>query len=254
MLSATKRVECLTGPAYRDDLREMFHDSVERTLYLIEQQVGLIEICEGLTLRVCRPGLTPSMYRAPADITQTIFLSGGFAQSGYLYNKVKEFGRQRKVEVKRGNDCWIAVAKGAIIKTLGVYTDKPQVVKSCPRHYGIKVRRRYASYENHLRRDVDVDPEGVEWATDQIRWFVQMGDGLFPGKSKVVTHDCHFSMKASDYEQAKRKRGGSSAVPSLVMREILVISSSRDRPPTRLDAIDAGEIPNPISNILDIPF
>ena len=30
----------------------MFNDSVERTLYLIEQAVGLIEICEGLTPRV----------------------------------------------------------------------------------------------------------------------------------------------------------------------------------------------------------
>ncbi|KAK4135768.1 hypothetical protein BT67DRAFT_260133 [Trichocladium antarcticum] len=148
-----------------DDLKSMFHDSVERTLYLIEQAVGLIEICEGLTLR-------------------TIFLSGGFAQSKYLYNEVKEFGTQRKIEVKRGDDCWIAVAKGAIIKSMGIYTDKPLFVKSCPRHYGIKVRSRYASYENHLRRDVDVDAEGVEWALDQIRWFVPKGDGLFPASPK----------------------------------------------------------------------
>ena len=37
-------------------------------------------------------------------------------------------------------DSWVAVAKGALIKWLGLYTDKPLVVKICPRHYGIKVR------------------------------------------------------------------------------------------------------------------
>lgn len=154
---------------------------------------------------------------------------------------VKEFGTQRKIEVKRGDDCWIAVAKGAIIKSMGIYTDKPLFVKSCPRHYGIKVRKQYASYENHLRKDVDVDAAGVEWALDQIRWFVQKGDGLFPGKSIVVTHDCSFSMKASAYNRARGKRLPGAGAQSAVTREVVLIASNRNQPPMRLDAIDPGK-------------
>lgn len=150
---------------------------------------------------------------------------------------------QHKVEVKRGDDCWIAVAKGAIIKSLGVYTKPPLVVKSCPRHYGIKVRKQYASYENHEQKDLDVDPDGKEWALDQLRWYVQKGDGLFPGKPLVATYNCSFSMKASEYDRIRGK--GRSQGLSSVTREIVFIASSRDQPPMRLDAVDQGMATNP---------
>lgn len=133
------------------------------------------------------------------------------------------------------------MAKGAIIKSLGVYTDKPEFVKPCPRHYGIKVRRPFASYEQHQRRDVDVDAQGNEWATDQLRWFIQKGDGMFPNKPIVVTHECNFSAKLSEFPayQSKKTSLGTST-PAPVFREIVFVASSRDEAPTRLDATDKG--------------
>lgn len=135
---------------------------------------------------------------------------------------------------------------------MGIYTDKPLFVKSCPRHYGIKVRSRYASYENHLRRDVVVDAEGVEWALDQIRWFVPKGDGLFPGKSIHATHDCSFSMKASEYRRAQGKRSQRMGGQNAATMEVVMIASSRDQPPIRLDAIDPGEGPTRLSPLISL--
>ncbi|KAK4186242.1 putative heat shock protein family 70 protein [Podospora australis] len=203
-----------------DDLREMFNDSVERTLYLVEQAITLIEVEEDLPVK-------------------QLFLSGGFAQSPYLHSKVQDFCKKHRIGVERGEDCWAAVAKGAIIKSLGVYTEKPLFVQDCPRHYGIKVRRPYASYENHLHSDVNIDSQGMEWALDQIRWFVQKGDALFPNKAIIVTHDCNFSMKASDYPVQRNKRNSSVSGPATpVWRDIVFVASDRDEAPTRLDATD----------------
>ncbi|KAK4225797.1 hypothetical protein QBC38DRAFT_251921 [Podospora fimiseda] len=205
-----------------EDLREMFDDSVDRTLYLVEQAVDMIEIVERLRVK-------------------KIFLSGGFAQSPYLFNKVKEFGVKHRIEVQRGDDCWIAVAKGAIIKSLGIYTEKPEFVKSCPRSYGIKVRRPFASYENHLRKDVDVDGQGKEWATDQLRWFILKGDGMFPNRPIVVTHDCNFSAKASEFPSFQKRASSSTSALAPVYREIVFIASPRDKPPLHLEATDEGQ-------------
>ncbi|KAK3370874.1 hypothetical protein B0T24DRAFT_650103 [Lasiosphaeria ovina] len=205
-----------------DDLKGMFNYSVSRTLVLIGQAAAQIEIGQRLKVK-------------------KIFLSGGFARNQYLYDRVNQFGLTRRIEVERGDDCWIAVAKGAIIKSLGVYTEKPALVKSCPRHYGIKVRTQFASYK-HQQGDAEVDVEGIQWATDQIRWFILKGDALFPNKPIVATYDCHWSMKATEFPSPQNKR--SSHLPlssSEVYRDVVFVASSRDEAPTRFASISTAE-------------
>lgn len=126
------------------------------------------------------------------------------------------------------------MAKGAIIKSLGVYTEKPLLVKSCPRHYGIKVRTQFAAYK-HSDVTPEKDVEGVQWATDQIRWFIQKGDGIFPNKPVVATYDCHWSMKASEFPSSNKK---ASHPPAEVFREVVFIASSQEEAPIRFGNID----------------
>lgn len=133
---------------------------------------------------------------------------------------------------------WAAVVKGAIIKSLGLYTQKLPVVIRCPRHYGIKIRAQFSAYK-HKPSDAEVDVEGVSWACNQIRWFVQKGDAIFPGKAIVISYDCHWSMKASDYP-ARRRSSGSQATES-VFRDLVFVASAANDPPTRLDELVRGE-------------
>ncbi|KAK3343607.1 hypothetical protein B0T25DRAFT_464293 [Lasiosphaeria hispida] len=204
-----------------DDLRAMFQYSVDKTLVLISQAVTQIDIAEKLKVR-------------------KIFLSGGFGQSPYLYERVKQFGKMRRIDVERGEDCWAAVAKGAIIKSLGLYTEKLPLVRSCPRHYGIKIRSHFAPYK-HQPGEAEVDLEGIQWATDQIRWFIQKGDAIFPNKPIVATYDCHWSLKASDFPSPHGKR--SSSAPQYapgVFREVVFIASAEDDAPMRFDPLNRG--------------
>ncbi|KAH7625276.1 hypothetical protein B0T09DRAFT_352661 [Sordaria sp. MPI-SDFR-AT-0083] len=230
-----------------DDLKAMFKHSVDKTLVLIGKAATQIQIAQKLRIR-------------------KIFLSGGFGRSPYLYERVKAWGMTMGIQVDRGDDCWSAVTRGAIIKSLGVHTSLPPIIRPCPRHYGIKVRTQYAPYNSHRPSDIDVDVEGVKWATDQIRWFINKGDALFPGKPMVSTYDCHWSMKASHFPSPnaangrvqsqslgsmsqrfdKRGGGGGSASippppPAEVFREVVFVASSAEEPPTRFAAVNKAQ-------------
>ncbi|KAM7212824.1 hypothetical protein V8F06_011812 [Rhypophila decipiens] len=198
-----------------EDLKDMFKQSVDKTLFLIGQAATHIEIVERLKVK-------------------KIFLSGGFARSQYLFDRVQAFGRTRRIDVERGEQCWSAVARGAIIKSLGVYTEKPLLVKDCPRHFGIKVRTQFAAYK-HSDMAPEMDIEGVQWATDQIRWFISKGDGIFPNKPLVATYDCHWSMKASEFPSPNKKASHNSAE---VFRDVVFIASSQDEAPIRFGNIN----------------
>lgn len=141
------------------------------------------------------------------------------------------------LQLTDGKYSWSAVARGAIIKSLGVYTEKPLLVRSCPRHYGIKVRTQYAAYK-HSDVAPETDIEGIPWATDQIRWFIQKGDGIFPNKPLLATYDCHWSMKASEFPSTNKKGPHTRGE---VFRDVVFIASAQDEGPIRFDKIDKGK-------------
>lgn len=128
-------------------------------------------------------------------------------------------------------DSWAAVAKGAVIKSLGLYTDKPPAVKICPRHYGIKAR---ASSTAPKHESQPPGVEGVRWASDQIRWLVRKGDAIFPNRPLIATHHCHWSMKASDFESAKQSLNYGQPSCS-ALREVVFVATPLDAAPARLD-------------------
>lgn len=172
---------------------------------------------------------------------QNIFLSGGFASSEYLYQRIVQFGRTRHINVERGGDCWTAVAKGAVLKGLGICSDKPLPVKGSPRHYGIKTRTHFAAYQHKLS-ETETDVEGIQWATDQIRWLVQKGDVIYPDKATMATYECHWSMKASAYTsgRGKTRENGAGVRSSEVTRDVIFVASKKDEVPSRFAEIEPG--------------
>ncbi|KAB5585602.1 hypothetical protein GE09DRAFT_1166380 [Coniochaeta sp. 2T2.1] len=203
-----------------DDLKQMFKASVDRTLILVAGQITQIELSK--------------------KRVRNIFLSGGFASSEYLYRRMVQFGQTRHINVERGGDCWTAVAKGAVLKGLGICSEKPQPVKGCPRHYGVKTRTHFAPYQHKLS-ETEMDPEGVQWATDQIRWLVQKGDVIHPGKPTQATYECHWSMKASTYSSGKGRGRDpiTGYTPSTeVTRDVVFVASARDEVPARYAEIE----------------
>jgi hypothetical protein len=96
----------LFNPRYRDDLKYMFKESVDKTLVLIARQANQILVSEKkLRVRVSSHSQIQACLVYPVlRNLQKIFLSGGFAKSEYLFEKVKEFGTTRKIDVERGDD------------------------------------------------------------------------------------------------------------------------------------------------------
>jgi hypothetical protein len=90
-----------------------------------------------------------------------------------------------------------------------------------------------------------MDVEGVQWATDQIRWLIQKGDVIHPGKPTEQTYECHWSMKASAYTSKSGRTRDSGFMPvSEVTRDVVFVASDKDEVPTRYAEIEQGELPS----------
>lgn len=207
-----------------DDLRTMFAQSVEKTLVLLSQMVTQIK------------------FSTKHSRLKRIFLTGGFGRNQYLFERINEFGRNKGIAVEGNSDGWGAVAQGAIIKTLGLYSDKPTPVKICPRHYGIKVRSQFSPHK-HKESDKEVDVEGLAWATEQVRWFVKQGDTIFPDNPIVAQFQCHWTVKASDFPDRQRKKDR-AAKPSQtvqVLRNVVFVATAKEEAPARFDGLNEPE-------------
>jgi len=190
------------------DLTEMFKEPVGQTLKLVTGQV----------LQV----------KARGDNVTNIFMSGGFAANPHLMNKVKAFARMHSVEVESGPDCWGAVAKGAVLKGMGLGAHAPRPVQTCPRHYGISVNEMYAAYKDHGDAETFRDPlSGCDMARGQMIWLIRKGDLILRDSPTVSGYDvyCTFTSEHA-YKQG-------------VLR-VVFVATSADPAPRRLSRIDRG--------------
>jgi hypothetical protein len=104
--------------------------------------------------------------------------------------------------------------------------------------YGVKTSLAYLTHMSQPGED-QVDMRGKRWLAGQVRWLVQKGDVIFPGKPTRATYDCVFTMRTSDYP-SQRRRNNHRGAGSEVYREITFIMCGRDDPPTRYAQIDLG--------------
>lgn len=136
---------------------------------------------------------------------------------------------------------WSAVAQGAVMKGLGLLTERPIPVTRCPRHFGIKTRTHYSAWRNSPG-DSEVDAAGIRWATGQVKWLVQKGDAIMAGRETVEKYDCHWSLKASDYPLAKKKQSHRDSANGTTefFRDIIIVASAEDEAPAAFSGISRG--------------
>ena len=141
-----------------EDMEEMFSDCIVGIRKLIQEQL--------LQIDLDRRQLT----------VRTIFLSGGFSNSEYLFSKVNELARSQGFGLLRGSESWTAVARGGVLLGLGHRCQPPPSVIACPRSIGIVLSKKFALY-NHEETQRYPDPfDRVQRARDVVEWVIHKGD------------------------------------------------------------------------------
>lgn len=151
-------------------------------------------------------------------VQKHIFLSGGFAESPYLYSYVKQWARSQSwnIEVERGDDCWGAVVRGAVLKGAGVGSTPPAPITFCPRSYGISVTTSYREYDATFPLET------------QIFWLAQKGDYI-PDQGRIeADHDVYCRWRAGDSGHGRQIRVEfvATAVDGPLPRSTLDLSGS----------------------------
>ncbi|ETI21666.1 hypothetical protein G647_08013 [Cladophialophora carrionii CBS 160.54] len=149
------------------DLQEAFKFSIDSTIELITGQIGQVE-CLGWGVKL-------------------VTLSGGFARSDYLYNQIKhEIYRTRNIHTRRPvdeNECWAAVARGAVLYGLQHDTSRFVYMRACLRNYGMRVSQQYSAFKHSARRTTYQDPfDGNTKAGNQMIWLIKRGDLILSNK------------------------------------------------------------------------
>ena len=147
------------------------------------------------------------------------------------------------------------MSKGAVMKGLGLLTEKPPAIARSPCFYGVKTRQHFSNWRNS-GDNVETDSLGVRWATDQIKWFVKKNDAILPGQDRVATYKCHWLLQPKDFETpsttfsfSSRKRNSShnktdGHQPPPVYRDIVFVISSEEEAPTRYKELNMGMLSN----------
>ncbi|KAF2671475.1 hypothetical protein BT63DRAFT_453870 [Microthyrium microscopicum] len=152
----------------KEDVSGMFEKSVRGTVELIARQIVLVEQEE---------------YDGERCDVKNIFLSGGFAESPYLYQQAKDFADTKAIDLQRADDCWSAVVRGAVLKGMGVGADLPERVKECPRHYGICVSDVFAAWKYDGTDTVKNTYNASQMVHHQVSWLIKKGDVILPDKA-----------------------------------------------------------------------
>jgi hypothetical protein len=134
---------------------------------------------------------------------------------------------------------WAAVAQGAVMKGLGMLTEKPAKVFECPRHYGVK-----KAVSDLTPRQNPGNPSPVQTnarlATNQIHWLVAKGDLVLPQTASTDNDD---STKKYDYEwtmdQDHFKAMENQITPFTVSEhyDLVFVASDEDMAPTLFENV-----------------
>ncbi|KAK4206920.1 hypothetical protein QBC37DRAFT_406681 [Rhypophila decipiens] len=155
---------------------------------------------------------------ATLDLTH-IFMSGGFADSPHLFSRVKEWARMRNIQVEKGDDCWGAVVRGAVLKGAGTGSTPLVPVKFCPRSFGISVTPEHRDYDRNFPVET------------RILWLVRRGDYI-PDQGLIETsHDVYCCWSGGSISSGRQTRVEfvATAVNEPLPRSTLELSATDER-------------------------
>ncbi|KAF2395573.1 hypothetical protein EJ06DRAFT_268430 [Trichodelitschia bisporula] len=195
------------------DMKEIFSYSVDETVALIARQMGQVQstISHGVHCQVTN-----------------VFMAGGFSENEYLLRSVKNWASGYQIDVKRAQDCWGGVAKGAVLKAIGMGAGIASKVWICRRSYGVCVSRSYENWRDFKQKAVKNAYHGQRQVTDQITWMVNKGDVIFPGDPLIQRYPIRLNFTKKHYEE-----GGKLSLD--------FTTTGMDDPPTVLRELPQGD-------------
>jgi hypothetical protein len=95
---------------------------------------------------------------------------------------------------------WVGVAKGAVLRGIGIGMSKAPTIKSCLRHYGICVTHRYEEWRHDAAEVTQDTYRGVRVVRDQLLWLVKQGDAILPAQPiyKTIQIEADFTQQQLD--------------------------------------------------------
>jgi hypothetical protein len=152
--------EILISP---EDIIEMFEFPVRQTCDLIDGQIREARKSGKINLKY-------------------VFLVGGFSESPYVYNRIKEFVEAKGLKTIRPAYAWSAVVRGAAAKAMEGDDRPPIRNRKCRRHYGTSCTRPFIP---GIHREADsfvCSFTGLKRADRQISWHLEKGQDLSTSK------------------------------------------------------------------------
>ncbi|KAE8452931.1 hypothetical protein EG329_013203 [Mollisiaceae sp. DMI_Dod_QoI] len=152
---------------------------------------------------------------------QNVFLVGGFAESLYLQEVVKNSLVKRHIDLWVPDDSWTAVVRGAAIFGIEKSSNKSITkMTACDRSYGVSYNAPFSDIA-HDREDHYLDLiSKTAMAEDQLMWLVKKDDLILSDEPKEAT--ATFTKKVVNKDSTK------GTIP------IYVYDGCRDRIPDRL--------------------
>ncbi|KAH4054949.1 hypothetical protein HBI64_117810 [Parastagonospora nodorum] len=144
-----------------EDMESMFAKSICRTYELISQQLQQAKKSKKVNIK-------------------HVFMVGGFAESPYVYNKIKNFVEDHGLIAVKPSYAWSAVVRGAVIKGLegGSNTAITVTKRKCRRYYGAGSCPVFNA-NKHLASEAFIDEyDGLTRASGQMDWLVKKGQDL----------------------------------------------------------------------------
>ncbi|PSN60997.1 Hsp70 family protein [Corynespora cassiicola Philippines] len=144
------------------DMKHMFGPCLQKTRNLIADQVAKAKSSGKARLKF-------------------VFFVGGFAESPYMFCRLKNFCASLGLQAIKPAYAWSAIVRGAAAK--GLEGDGNAVLmRKCRRHYGTPCSRPFV-HEIHSEADSYISEySGLKFATNQMQWLIKKGSDLHTSK------------------------------------------------------------------------
>jgi hypothetical protein len=130
---------------------------------------------------------------------KNLFLVGGFAESRYLQDLIRDTFKLYKMNLRRPETSWTAVVQGAVICGIEKETTKNLVkATSCRHNYGIRVAEVFSDTYHDPRDEVTNEISGMKMAEGQLLWLLNKGDVVLSSKPYKAEQDITVAFKRTD--------------------------------------------------------
>ncbi|KAL9003360.1 MAG: hypothetical protein Q9188_003754 [Gyalolechia gomerana] len=123
--------------------------------------------------------LVDGQIKATKQDVKAVLMVGGFAQSTYLRDRVRQAVANQGIELMQSPSCWTAVVRGALMKGLASTNSSFTAVKisgrAARRSYGLDIRHDFDESTDDVERRYWLAFKGY-YCINRMVWFIKKGD------------------------------------------------------------------------------